>query len=299
MLEGTRDETRTGLVALESVTALLQANRRAHPTAGLWEAADLQSWWRMERATDRLPQRFWFSSAGDPVAAVIATDWGDRVSLIPIALPGLDEASWAAVMDQGLSHAAGLGLDRVELEVAEDDVVLRGFLEDRGFDPVPGETIAETWLEVDDRPPVSALTDGHRLLSRAVDPSPVHHNVRSGPAIETRLRQTSLYRPDLDLVVRTDAGDVAAYGLFWFDPTTRTGLVEPMRTNDDHQRRGLARHVLTSGIQALAERGARRIKICYDLDNPASGPLYRSVGFVPFRSTVLFRGPTGGAISSR
>ena len=50
----------------------------------------------------------------------------------------------------------------------------------------------------------------------------------------------------------TADGGVAAYGLFWFDPATATGLVEPMRTEDDHQRRGLARHVLTAGVDLLA-----------------------------------------------
>ncbi len=63
---------------------------------------------------------------------------------------------------------------------------------------------------------------------------------------------------------------VAAYGLFWYDPVTATGLVEPMRTEDDHQRRGLARHILTTGIDLLAEAGAERIKICFEPDNPAS-----------------------------
>jgi GNAT superfamily N-acetyltransferase len=68
--------------------------------------------------------------------------------------------------------------------------------------------------------------------------------------------ETSLYRPDLDLVVHDSSDSVAAYGLFWYDPATATGLVEPMRTEDDHQRRGLARHILTTGVDLLAEAGA-------------------------------------------
>jgi GNAT superfamily N-acetyltransferase len=93
---------------------------------------------------------------------------------------------------------------------------------------------------------------------------------RSGPDVETRLRQTSLYRPDLDLLVLDSRDGVAAYGLLWFDPETVTGLVEPMRTEDDHQQRGLARHLLTVVIDLLAEAGAVRIKICFEPDNPAS-----------------------------
>ena len=111
---------------------------------------------------------------------------------------------------------------------------------------------------------------------------------RRHPDVESRLRQTSLYRPDLDLVVHDRRDNVAAYGLFWYDPVTATGLVEPMRTEDEHRRRGLARHILTTGIDLLAEAGAARIKICYELDNPPARDLYLSVGFEPVRQTVVF-----------
>ncbi len=61
-----------------------------------------------------------------------------------------------------------------------------------------------------------------------------------------------------------------------------------MRTEDEHQQRGLARHVLTAGINKLAEAGAERIKIVYEPDNPAAGHLYRSVGFEPVKLTDAF-----------
>jgi len=71
------------------------------------------------------------------------------------------------------------------------------------------------------------------------------------------------------------------------------GVVEPMRTEDAHQGRGLARHVLTSGIELLVQAGAERIKICFEPDNPASSHLYPSVGFVPGRRNDMCSGPTG------
>ena len=61
-----------------------------------------------------------------------------------------------------------------------------------------------------------------------------------------------------------------------------------MRTEDDHQRRGLARHILTTGVDLLAEAGAARIKICYEPNNPASRDLYLSAGFEPDRQTVIY-----------
>lgn len=69
-------------------------------------------------------------------------------------------------------------------------------------------------------------------------------------------------------------------------------MVEPMRTEDDHQRRGLARYLLTAGIEQLSEAGAERIKICFELSNPASSRLYPSVGFRPVKQTDVFAGPT-------
>jgi ribosomal protein S18 acetylase RimI-like enzyme len=71
-----------------------------------------------------------------------------------------------------------------------------------------------------------------------------------------------------------------------------------MRTEDAHQRRGLARSILTIGIDRLAAAGAERIKICFDPDNPASKGLYLSVGFEPDRETAIFAGTTGGGARS-
>ena len=49
------ERIRTGLNSLETVTALLDRVRGAHPTAGSLEAADLQWWWRTPRSTDGIP----------------------------------------------------------------------------------------------------------------------------------------------------------------------------------------------------------------------------------------------------
>lgn len=294
------DETRlVGLAALEAVTELLQRRRRTDPTAGLFEAADFQWWWRNPRPTDDVPNLFWYDADGRPAAALMVTAWGDRIALDPIVLPGV---SAAAVMARGLAHAAELGLGSdaghdldIGLEVDPDDAGWCDVLTTNGF-VATDDHMVEAWLDLSSvRPPdVSALADGYRLATRADTTDRPHHMInaaRGHTDPEPRLRQTSLYRADLDLVVVDARDEVAAYGLFWYDPTTATGLVEPMRTEDSHQRRGLARHVLTAGVARLAAAGAQRIKICYEPDNPASGHLYRSVGFEPHRETTTYVRP--------
>jgi RimJ/RimL family protein N-acetyltransferase len=293
-VEALREEHRIGLDAVEAATALLRRVRSAHPTKGLFEAADLQWWWRTPRSTDDLGQLFWFDRLGRPEAAVIATDWGDRIGLDPILMPDATPDWIAQVVERGLVHAGASGFDAVELEVDPADDSLRDALLGHGF-AIKEAGLVETWLDADARPEISVLRDGYRLSTRLDTMDRPHHMIRrNGPDVEARLRQTSLYRPDLDLAVLDRDDRDAACGLFWYDPETATGLVEPMRTEDEHQRRGLARHVLTSGIHRLAEAGAERIKICFEPGNEASSALYLSVGFEPVKQTEVLAGRASG-----
>ncbi len=291
-----REEQRAGLDYLDAVTSLLNRVRNAHPTHGSFEAAELQFWWSVPRPTDDLSQLFWFDDQGRPEAAVIVTDFGDGSSLLYedptltiILMPDADPAWVAHVIERGLAHVGEHGMTSVELEVDRSDDVMRDVLETNGFS-VKGDGLAECWLEAGARPEASPLHGTYRLLSRSDTMHRPHHmsHPQQRPRIEQRLQQTSLYRPDLDLLVLDGNDELAAYGLFWYDPATAIGVVEPMRTADDHQRRGLARHILTTGIELLVQAGAERISIAFEQDNPAASHLYVSVGFEPHRHTEVF-----------
>ena len=288
-----REQLCVGNDALATVTTLLQRARAAHPTDGLYEAADLQWWWAQgPRLIESFPQLFWFDDIGRPEAAVITTEWSYGVQLDPIVLPAATPELVSKVVERGLDHARSSGFGTVQLEVDRADHLLREALSGRGFE-IEETGWAETWLDAEARPEISPLPAEYRLGCRLdTKPRPHHLIERNGAAVEQRLLQTSLYRPDLDLVVLDRSDHVAAYGLFWFDPVTSTGMVEPMRTMDDHQRRGLARHLLTTGMELLSAAGAERIKICFELSNPASSRLYPSVGFRAVKQTDVFAGPT-------
>jgi len=290
-----REEHRVGLGYLESVTDLLQRVRNAHPTHGSFEAAEIQWWWTISRSTDNFDQLFWYDEQGRPEAAVIVTDWGDGSSLlyseptlVVIFMPDPTPEWVAHVVERGLAHIGERGIESVELEVDRADGAMRELLLDHGF-AVKGDGLMECWLDVDDRPNISPLLGEYRLRTRSDTMERPHHMARpERPDFERRLAQLSLYRPDLDLLIVDGKDTIAAYGLFWFDPETGTGVVEPMRTADDHQQRGLARHILTTGLERLAEAGAKRISITFEPENPASSHLYRSVGFEVHRQTDIF-----------
>jgi predicted N-acetyltransferase YhbS len=270
----------SGVRYLQLATALLQRMRLSSPTGGIWEAADVQWWSRQERPSDEHGQLFWLGGQGEPVAAVIITTFRS-IQCDALALPG-DSGFGRAVWQEALRRVAALGL-AAEFPVRSDDAPGLAELADAGYRPAGEPGVVATWLAAARRPQVPALAPGYRLVSRADDTGRLHPlAARNGHEVEARLRQCSLYRPELDLAVEAPDGQVAGYGLFWADPVTRVGLVEPMRTEDAHQRRGIASHLLAAGLERLAAGGCVRLKVSNDIS------LYLRAGFEPMRTATLF-----------
>lgn len=279
-----REVGASGPEYLTLATELLQRARLADAEAGLWEAADLQWWWRTPRCSDTVDQLFWMDDEG-PVAAVILTKWNYGWGCDPIVVPG-SSVRLSTLSERALDVIDALRLDMVETLVRDDDAELIGLLTGIGFVPEDGEPSGVTWMDGGDRPRGAALTEGFALVDRTQAATPHPMRKRSGDAVEERLRQCSLYDPHLDLAVETVEGDVAGYSLYWFDPVTKVGLLEPMRVEDAYQRRALARAMLTTGLERLAERGARRFKVGYGTE--IARRLYVSAGFRPSATSTTF-----------
>ncbi len=268
-----RRELLRGLERLHATTTVLQRARLADPLLGMWEAADAQWWWRLPRATDELALPVWFDDVG-PVAAAGVTAWDETWQVDVFAVPStVDEKEvWAATLEAAAGHQVAL-----EMLVREDDVSLVSLGTGSGFS-MTDDRSGTTWMDADQRAPMTEV-DGFRVVdraSRADRPHPMA--ARNGELVESRLRQCSLYDPTLDLAVESAEGEVAGYALFWFDDTTRVGLLEPMRVEDEFQRRGLARMLATHGLERLAREGARRMKVGFESE--AARDLYLGAGFV-------------------
>lgn len=270
---GIRRELLRGLERLNATTTVLQRARVADPLRGMWEAADVQWWWRRPRPTDDLALPVWFDDVG-AVAAAGLTAWDDAWQVDVFAVPSIvdEEDVWAAALEGATGHDGPL-----KALVAGGDGPLMDRAVRSGFSP-SDELSGTTWMEADGRPPVAQVEE-FAVVDRAMRADRSHPMVaRNGDRIESRLRQCSLYDPTLDLSVEDPDGKVAGYALFWFDPITFVGLVEPMRVEDDYQRRGLARMLLTNGLERLARKGARRLKVGFASE--IARDLYVGAGFV-------------------
>jgi len=278
----------TGVEYLQLATHTLQLQRQGDPTGGMWEAADLQWSWRKDQH-DR-PTHQEFVLHGDvPVAAVVMTDWGDRFAC-DLLLPAQGrEELLNLVWPVAVGMIEGLNGATVEMDLRQDDHLVTQRATEIGFRPTD-VTSMMAWLDAAQRPAAKSVPAGFSLRSRDMVSDRPHHLVaRNGSDISHWLGQCSLYDPSLDLVVYGPHEEVACYGLFWADPTTGVGLVEPMRTADAFQHRGLALAVLTSGLERLAARGCNRMKVTYMLDNELSRRLYLGSGFVPTTKCRLYR----------
>lgn len=271
---------------LDLATRLLRRMRLTSAAGGVWEAADVQWWSRAARSTDRDGQVFWLDEAGEPAAAVIATDFGASTQLDVLVGPAGDadaDGAWASALDR--AEALWRRGVAIELPLPADSTAGARILAGAGYQPT-GEEVIASWLDAARAPQVTTLAAGYRLHTRAETLARSHPLVRrNGAGVAARLARCSLYRPDLDLWVESPDGEVAGYGLFWPDPVTRVGLVEPMRTEDQHQRRGIARHILTSGLARLAAAGCTRLKVSSDID------LYLGAGFKPAIAAAIYAPP--------
>jgi ribosomal protein S18 acetylase RimI-like enzyme len=271
-----REVRAAGLEALMLATELLQRARRADPRAGLWEAADVQWWWRKPRRSDEVEKLFWIDGEG-PVAGVLLTsETSGAWQCDPVVVPRASGLEAGVVWRRAIEHAAKHAAKGFEVPVSDDDRTFQELARQSGL--TAGEQDSTAWMDAAGRPAVPAPSEGFVLIDRTQrrdTPHPMRR--RNGDSVAQRLEQCPLYNPALDLAVETADGRVAGYSLYWLDPTTKVGLVEPVRVEDEFQRQGLARAMLSAGIDRLVTRGARRVKISYETD--AAGALYQSVGF--------------------
>lgn len=281
-----REFRAAGLEALLLATDLLQRARRADPYAGLWEAADVQWSWRKPRRSDEVEKLFWIDDEG-PVAGVLLESWADGVwQCAPVLVPGATGLEPGVVWTRAMELVAKHAVNGFEVPVRDDDRIFQELAERSGLSA--GDHDITAWMDAADRPAVQAPAEGFVLIDRSQsrDAShPMRH--RTGDSVAQRLERCPLYDPALDLAVQTADGRVAGYSLCWIDPTTDVGLIEPVRVEDDFQRQGLARAMLSAGIDRLVTRGAQRVKIAYETD--AAAALYHGVGFRQTSTATWYR----------
>lgn len=194
-----------GLDALMLATELLQRARCVDAHAGLWEAADIQWWWRTPRLSDDADKLFWIDDDG-PVAGVLLTSWTEENwQCDPVVIAGTSDPTPALVWKGAMEHAASYAPNGFGVPLSDENRTFREFAERDGLAPAGGDSTA--WMDAADRPAVPALPEGFVITDRThrlSAPHPLRH--RSGEGVEHRLDELPLYDPELDIAVETAGG---------------------------------------------------------------------------------------------
>jgi len=152
-----------------------------------------------------------------------------------------------------------------------DDTLRQDLLKRRGYGQ--GKWVTHVWRRDLDSPVLEApLPEGYTIRSlgglddlpgrslaswRGFHPDEPDGNYE-GWEWYLNIQRCPLYRRDLDLVVEAPGGEIAAFCIFWYDDATRSAYIEPVATVPQHQRRGLARAVITEGLRRVQRLGAQR-----------------------------------------
>ena len=104
-----------------------------------------------------------------------------------------------------------------------------------------------------------------------------------------RTLQHPAYTPDLDIVVASPDGRLAAFCICWLDQTGTAGHVEPLGCHQDFRRHALGRVALSHGLHRLQTLGAQNIYVETDNYRNTAFRLYESFDFEVNQDVLVYR----------
>lgn len=166
----------------------------------------------------------------------------------------------------------------------DHDEEMIAILQARGYTKT-GDWDWAGFFDLAEPPPPCPLPDGFSIVSLAQENNLAkiqrlmwrgfdHEGEPDGDLDSQRVMQTGpTFNPDLNLVVKAPNGDYAVYCGMWYDAALRESYLEPLCTDPDYRKMGLAKAALYEAMRRTQAMGSLR---CV-----AGGqPFYQKVGFV-------------------
>ena len=224
---------------------------------------------------------------GDDVVGVVHYEWRLGEVFLQVA-PGY-EGLKPEMLDHAEANMRGRGDDGVEyVQVFANDLD-RDFIEElkrRKYERTPKEDRPMSSIELA-RLLEYELPEGFRVQSLVEenDLRKIHRclwrgfNHKGEPDDDlsgrTKMQSGPHFRHELTLVAVEPGGNYVSLCGTWYEPTNRFAYVEPLATDPDYRRMGLARAVVYEGLNRCAKEGATVGYV------GSTQPFYRAIGFVP------------------
>jgi GNAT superfamily N-acetyltransferase len=259
--------------------------RQRAPFGGLWDAADFEWWWRDGGYEDPDHQLFFESQEGTALGFVLLSERYDTFDYeIHPDFEHTDAAE--SIFCRGLIwlkkrvKAHGNNPSATAFFIKDGHTSLRRIAEDEGF-RVSGKHYIQAACPLPTRQRQVTVPDVYHVR-------PIREgDLRSGqpPVLSTskekfsRVRETPMYRREHHLVVADRNDKAVAEAICWVDESRGVGVFEPVETLEGYRGLGLARALLTEGMQRMIVSGVKLATVSHYNDNLAAAALYESVGF--------------------
>ena len=125
------------------------------------------------------------------------------------------------------------------------------------------------------------------LLNRAFG-----RTMHSAAEYRTFMERSPSFDERLNLVAEAPDGSFACHVAFTIDPVNDVATLEPVATDPDHRRLGLARSLIEEGLRRVVAFGARSATVETG-HAPAGNALYEACGFRDARHLTIWRRSVG------
>lgn len=283
----------------QAILAFVRAVRPPERVCDYPSLNDLQE--LLPLAEIRANTRLWF----DPAGKLAAFAFVDTFSNLWFEFePVLEQTAGAEIVQFGVDCIRG-GLVQgesgsLDTNCAESNPARLAFLTSRGYIAQPEQTLSLA-RRLSEPIPAPALPPGYNIRplkgeSEAEAVAALHCAAFGSDYMTTENRlammRTPEYAPEMDLVVAAPDGSLAGYAMGFIsnEENERTGRkdghVDPIATHPNHQRLGLARALLLTGMQMLKDRGMDTAKLGTSSKNLSMQKTAQAVGFFVESRTI-------------
>lgn len=206
----------------------------------------------------------------------------------------------AEMLSYAEEHLADTDGGGVELKIFTNDfdTDFESRVKNAGYVQIEGSLRPLSHLIIPTAIPEPELPEGFRLLSLADenDLTKINQVLWRGfdhpgePPLEDeagrkKMQSSPNFRKDLTIIAADPGGNFRAFCGFWYVPEKRYGVIEPLATDPDYRRMGLARAGVLEGIRRCRDLGAETIYV------GSTQQFYLSLGFQALYCTRAWEKP--------
>jgi predicted N-acetyltransferase YhbS len=166
------------------------------------------------------------------------------------------------------------GKDIIKLRILDGNTELEEYANERGYVKKPNAIETTSLLLLDEELKLPEIPDGYRIQSMA-DNNDIEKRTLTfakafgnygtenqvQPHSYIELQKCPDYRKDLDVYALAPDGEFVSFCLIWYDEKNKIAILEPVGTNPDYRKKGLAKIVVYEAINRVKKEGAEKIYV--------------------------------------